>query len=304
MDAELVRNLFAKFTQYQSWLDSQPFSAHTKRAYRSRLNHFLVYLATCGGDFSDLFGNQRVRQSAVDEYKDYLKDEVKASSSTINTTLSSIDNFFQFLGLAKPKVSREQLADQGPAALTAGELQRFLTVADQAKSKKARAMALMFLRAGLRPGECAALDVDDVVIAEGEAYVEIKKADRKQCRSISLDDESVDAIRQWLLERNMRFPGTAEPALFLNRDGKRLTTAGIDLTIRKLGRQAGIALSAHILRHTCLIALLASGNDIKAVRRLSGHKRLETTRRYCQPAISIVEEQPLDAPADFSPGGP
>src|SRR5262249_7152187 len=81
--------------------------------------------------------------------------------------------------------------------------------------------------------------------------------------------------------------------LFLSRLSKRITTAGIDLNLRKLGRAVGLEVSAEVLRHTCLMNLLVSGKDVRQVKRISGHKRLETTRRYSPPAVTVVE--------DFSP---
>lgn len=83
----------------------------------------------------------------------------------------------------------------------------------------------------------------------------------------------------------MRFPDTKETALFLNRQGRRLSVRSIDLLIRELGRNVGLEMeiSAHILRHTCLTNLVRNGNDLVLVAEIAGHKRLETTRRYSLP---------------------
>jgi integrase/recombinase XerC len=57
----------------------------------------------------------------------------------------------------------------------------------------------------------------------------------------------------------------------------------IDLLLRTLGEEAGITISAHILRHTCLTNLIRQGNDVVLVAEIAGHRRLETTRRYSLP---------------------
>ena len=63
-----------------------------------------------------------------------------------------------------------------------------------------------------------------------------------------------------------------------------MSTSALDLIVRKIGQDAGIELSAHILRHTLLTALVRNGNDLVLVAEIGGHKRLETTRRYTLPS--------------------
>ena len=40
-----------------------------------------------------------------------------------------------------------------------------------------------------------------------------------------------------------------------------------------------------LLRHTCLTSLVRRGNNLVLVTEIAGHKRLETTRRYCLPSL-------------------
>ncbi len=93
-----------------------------------------------------------------------------------------------------------------------------------------------------------------------------------------------EALKAWQRDRLHHFPDHVDPALFLNLKGRRLSTRGIDLIIRQLGRDANLELSAHILRHTCLTNLVRRGNDLVLVAEVAGHKRLETTRRYSLPS--------------------
>jgi site-specific recombinase XerD len=50
--------------------------------------------------------------------------------------------------------------------------------------------------------------------------------------------------------------------------------------------RAGLELSAHTLRHTCVTNLVRSGNDLVLVAELAGHRRLETMRRYSLPSAA------------------
>jgi integrase len=50
--------------------------------------------------------------------------------------------------------------------------------------------------------------------------------------------------------------------------------------------RAGLELSAHRLRHTCLTGLVRRGNDLVMVAELAGHQKLDTTRRYTLPSAA------------------
>jgi len=52
-----------------------------------------------------------------------------------------------------------------------------------------------------------------------------------------------------------------------------------------LGHDAGLTLSAHVLRHTCLTTLVRNGADLVLVAEIAGHRRLDTTRRYSLPSL-------------------
>ncbi|HEY9869920.1 MAG TPA: tyrosine-type recombinase/integrase [Candidatus Obscuribacterales bacterium] len=295
MNADLLKSLYAQFVQYEAWLGKQKLSEHTKRAYKSRLNHFLVFLATATTDYSDVLHDSRARTRAVEGYKHYLLDELDASPNSINTTLSSIDHFYKFLGFETTGATREESQKGAPQALTAEELNRFLHAVQRTESSKQRLLALLLLRTGIRIGECAALNVDDVAVDQPQPTITIRSQRKNRSRIISLEESTAAALREWLTDRAYRHRKSNDRALFLNPQGKRISTAGLDLMLRKLGRQAGLQISAEVLRQTCLMTLLLSGKDVRTVARISGHKRLETTRRYCIPSITICED--VNAPS-------
>lgn len=108
-------------------------------------------------------------------------------------------------------------------------------------------------------------------------------------REVSLNADAREALAAWLDERKRRFPDTNEPALFLSRKGVRLSARAVDLIVRGLGKDAGLELSAHVLRHTCLTNLVRGGNDLVLVAEIAGHRRLETTRRYSLPSAADRE---------------
>ncbi len=105
-----------------------------------------------------------------------------------------------------------------------------------------------------------------------------------------LNGEAYEAIQAWLQERAKKFDGReTDSALFINKQGRQMSISALDLIVRKVGQDAGIEISAHVLRHTLLTALVRNRNDLVLVAEIGGHKRLETTRRYCLSTLSDKE---------------
>jgi integrase/recombinase XerC len=126
--------------------------------------------------------------------------------------------------------------------------------------------------------------VDDVRISARKGVVIVRSGKGDTYREVPLNAQVRTALNAWLGERGDRYPDTDEPALFVNRWGHRLSARSISTVIRKLGEEASLTLSPHILRHTCLTNLVRKGHDLVLVAEIAGHKRLETTRRYSLPS--------------------
>lgn len=281
----------AKFTKYKAWLEKQPLSEHSRRAYRSRTNHFLVFLASNHSNYRGALDDPAERDFAVRDYKSYLKRTLKMQPTSVNSALTAIDHFYQFLGLKKAKVKREDLPQLAPRALTKEEQKRFIRAAERCRRPKDKAVAFLLFYTGVRIGECAALDVDDVAVFGRKNRVTIRSGKGDKYRQLPLHSEAVDAVACWLVNRTEKFKDkNIENALFVNPQGRRMSTASLDLIVRKIGRDCGLSLSAHILRHTFLTNLVRGKNDLVLVSEMAGHKRLETTRRYTLPTDSDREE--------------
>ena len=269
---------------YDAWLDRQPLAAKTRVAYRLQVHHYGEYLAQRTPTADDPLRTPFTRDYAIRDYKIYLKTERQAKPTSVNLALAAIDHFHQFLGNDRPRIQRERLPAQAPRALKPEEQKAFLRAVEPTSSVRDKAIAHLLLYTAVRLGECAALNLDDVRISARKGIVIIRSGKGDTYREVPLNAEVREALRTWLKERNKRFPQTREPALFLNASGNRLSARAIDLIIRRIGADARLDLSAHVLRHTCLTSLVRRGNDLVLVAEIAGHKRLETTRRYSLPS--------------------
>ncbi|HVC31872.1 MAG TPA: tyrosine-type recombinase/integrase [Chloroflexota bacterium] len=273
----------AALADYLAWLDRQPLAPNSRRAYRGRVTHYCAYLAATPSVSGDPLAEPHARDYAVRDFKAHLKTVRRAKPTSVNLALAAIDSFYGFLGLGHPQVRREDLPQAAPRALTADEQKQFLRAVERQARARDRAIATLFFYTALRLGECVALNTDDVALTARKGKVIVRSGKGDVYREVPLNSAVRAALTTWMAERRRLFPDSAEPALFLNRAGRRLSARAIDQLLRKTVREAGLALSAHVLRHTCLTNLVRGGHDLVLVAEIAGHRRLETTRRYSLP---------------------
>jgi integrase/recombinase XerC len=216
--------------------------------------------------------------------------EQQYAKSTINRRLAALRTFGKYL-------CREGVIAQNPAQGLRGprpekKLPHFLTVTDVQTLLAApdptgwaglrdRAFLETLYSAGLRVSELVGLDVADADLNDGVVVVRGKG---KKERLALLGPAAVAALNAWLPERAALLSrvGADSPAVFLNKDGGRLTARSVGRLLAGYLRAAGLdpRTSPHTLRHSFATHLLDAGADIRGVQELLGHKSLNTTQVY------------------------
>jgi integrase/recombinase XerC len=123
--------------------------------------------------------------------------------------------------------------------------------------------------------------VGDVDLSEGVALVRGKG---RRERLALIGPPAVQALGQWLPAREALLGSRAVglPALFLNKNGTRLSARSVGRLLEKYLARAGLdpRTSPHTLRHSFATHLLDAGADIRSVQELLGHRSLGTTQIY------------------------
>jgi integrase/recombinase XerC len=206
----------------------------------------------------------------------------------VNQALAAIDNFYRSLNLGRPEVAREDLPQLAPRALDEAEQRAWLRAVERCPSARDRAIATVFLYTALRLSELAALELADVAMSARRGRLKVRLGKGDAYREVPLNSATRTAMEDWLKARADQLArdqlAQDAKALWLARSGRRLSPRAIDMVVRGLAADAGLELSAHLLRHTCVTNLVRAGTDVVLVAELAGHRRLDTTRRYSLPS--------------------
>jgi site-specific recombinase XerD len=137
-----------------------------------------------------------------------------------------------------------------------------------------RAILEVFYSSGLRISELVALDLNAVDFISG--IIKVMGKGKKE-RVVPVGDIALKAVRNYLKARKKD-----NEAVFLNKNGKRITTRGVRGIVGKYLKSVGLlrGISAHTLRHSFATHLLNRGADLRTVQELLGHANLSTTQIY------------------------
>lgn len=269
--------------RYERWLNGQPLAERTRGAYLAQVSAYVGWLAEAGRGPGAL-SESRERDVAVRDYKRHVKVKGKWAPRSVNQALAAVDNFYRSLNLSPPQVRREELAQVAPRALEVEEQRVFLRAVERCPSARDRAMATVFFYTGLRLSELSALEVGDVSVSARRGRLRVRSGKGETYREVPLNSACRAALDEWLIARANRIDDESVTALWLSRTGAAMSPRAVDLVVRRLAADAGLKLSAHVLRHTCVTNLIRSGADVVLVAEIAGHRRLDTTRRYALPS--------------------
>lgn len=179
-----------------------------------------------------------------------------------------------------------------------GQLDALLRVAegDSLRARRWTAVLWLLLDTGLRLGELTGLTLERVDLEVGAARV-VGKGGKE--RLVPIGSAALFALRRYLERRG----GPARGAVFLDDDGRPLSSTAVYKGIRSLGTRAGISgvrCSPHTFRHTFATRYLLLGGDLLTLARLLGHSphSLEVTQRY----VTLLDADLRAAHRRFSPG--
>ena len=256
-------------------------SAHTIAAYRRDLA-LLVELA--GTAALDTLESHHIRRFVAQLHARGL------SGRSLARVLSAWRGFYRWLGL-RGEASQNPVAGLRPPkspralprALSPDEANALLEpTGDDLLDLRDQAIFELFYSSGLRLAELDGLDVNCLAdVAAGEIRVLGK---RGKTRIVPVGARAREAIAAWAARRGelLKAANGDETALFLGRNGRRLSMRTIQSRLKRRALLLGLPthVHPHMLRHSFASHVLQSSGDLRAVQEMLGHASIASTQVY------------------------
>jgi len=146
-----------------------------------------------------------------------------------------------------------------------------------------RALFELAYACGLRAEELTTVEVGGIDFDAEQVRVEGKGS---KTRYVPVGEPALRAISRYLERARAALvaagTGPADPALFLSKSGRRLSTSDVRRRLRVWARHAAAqgAVHPHALRHSFATHLLEGGADLRAIQEMLGHASISTTQIY------------------------
>jgi integrase/recombinase XerD len=267
-------------------------SDNTIAAYKNDLSQFQSYLATINLNGAGMDW-RRVDKGVIVSYVTDLKGRRYAEAS-VARKVAAVKSFFQFLQAeavipANPTESLEspRVGKTLPKPLTVQQVDELLEQPAKRKTPEAlrdQAMLELLYATGLRVTELVSLDMENISLEPGDARARCMGKGAKE-RSVPIHEQAYRALAAYLNDGRAKLvKNKAEPALFVNRRGDRLTRQGFWLILKQYAKDAGIPVpvTPHSLRHSFATHMLRGGAPLRDVQEMLGHANISTTQVYTQ----------------------
>ncbi len=254
----------------------------TRLAYAADMRQFAVWASSSQTEPAD------VTHRVLRRYASALSER-RAAPATVARKLAALRAFFTTMRehgeiAANPAdlLSAPKRAQELPTVLAPEAVSRLLDRIPASTPLELRDRALFEIAyaSGLRAEELVSLDSSSIDFDAEELRVEGKGS---KTRFVPVGEPALKAVARYLERaRGSLARGDGEPALFLSKSGRRLSTSDIRRRLSVWARHASLqgAVHPHALRHSFATHLLEGGADLRTIQELLGHASVSTTQTY------------------------
>ena len=226
--------------------------------------------------------DKSVKRIVTEDLRDYLSEyqkNSKASKVTIDNIRRILSSFFSWLEdenyILKSPARRIHKIKTGKTVKETYTDEELELMRDHCDTSRDLAIVDLLASTGMRVGELVALNKKDIDFEKRECIV-LGKGDKE--RKVYFDARAKIHLEEYLKERSDN-----NPALFvtLNQTYERLKISGVEIRVRKLGKELNInKVHPHKFRRTLATRAIDKGMPIEQVQVLLGHTKIDTTLQY------------------------
>ena len=268
------------------------YSQYTVDNYQKDILEYLDFLEREGLHYL------KIEYSDLKYYLAYLSEEKKEKATSINRHLSALRGFYNFL-LKEGKVKNNYfLLIKGPKKekklprfFEYNELEDLFKVSDltTAEGQRNRLILELLYATGCRVGELVHIELKDIMQKERKILI-LGKGNKE--RYVYYGEYAEEALTRYLNDGRRKLNKYDSNYLFLNQQGRELTTEGVRYILNKMIRNTSLHknISPHMLRHSFATHLLNEGCDLLSVQELLGHESLRSTQVYTHVSMDRLKD--------------
>lgn len=294
-------DILRKFLAYVSV--EKGLAKNTIQAYRTDLAMFGKFLASRGTDL-DAFS-----KGDVIDFLEHLGDKAYSTSS-ICRMISSIKGLSKFLLMEKiiqedptENLQSPKRWERLPKALSLEQVKEVLSASGNSalSGKKSVAGVLLFRNAamvellyssGLRVSELVTLRLEDINFGGGFLRV-VGKGSKE--RVVPMNHRALEKVKRYISGfRPALLKKRHSEYLFVTGRGAPMTRQRFWQTVKAFGKQLGIELSPHTMRHSFATHLLEGGADLRSLQKMLGHSDISTTQIYTKVTVDRLRKVYLE----------
>lgn len=268
---------------------SKSIGRHPKLVTRKELRQFLTYLREPVEGRWGITGNHNNKQRdrlapasiaaygrVVKAYFNWLEREEYIEKTPINRSV-------QFQPAQRDKNQEIKKIEQGDLKKVFDYL-----LEDRKSYHRVRNLAMLtfLLDTGVRRGELLNIRFpDDLDLDRNRCQVKGKTGQRK----VAFSEGTRVVLKDYLRLRNNQEPSTSQ--LWLCEDDQPLSYQGINNIFRRIKKDTGVAVHAHMFRHTYGSNLAENNMNAFTLQQFMGHQSVSTTQIYVEQGIDKMQEQ-------------
>lgn len=295
---DFARYLTKYFTKYLP--NECGSSPQTIDSYRTAFILYLEYMENSKGIDAEKITVKDLTRESVIGFLNWLEEERDNSRSTRNHRLTAMKSFVHYLKYEFPEFMEEyQLILSIPLKKAEKKEISYLKtdgvklLVDQIDISDLNGlrdfvMVTILYTTGIRVSELTNIKVKDISLTEPFTIKVHGKGNKG--RYVPLMKTTVPYIKQYISMMKYDSESKMDEYFFINHMGEQITRQGVNYILKKYADKAReinkdivpADLTAHKMRHTTAMELLASGVDLMYIRDLLGHSSITTTEVYAR----------------------
>ncbi len=291
-----MNRLIVEFGKYLKL--EKGYSDKTLESYQKDLEKFYAYLSKEDLNEQDL---------TEKDIRNFFQEELMSgvSKRSCARRLSALKHFYKFLNKKKyvvnnpvSLISMPKKDKRNPDVLYVEQVEKlmdlnkkrtdFLAIRDEA-------IIEVLYTSGIRASELVGIKMNDISLSNRQIMI-LGKGNKERIAIIS--NSCADSIKKYLKELRLELLSKCKKSvppseLFLNNQGDKLTTRGLEYILKKIEEKTGyyLGLHPHIFRHSLATHLFDSGLDLLQIKEILGHESIDSTQVYTHVSDKHIQEE-------------